>query len=53
MSKNPAWQQTDGLCPKCTRPDHDYAMSWIKSFDKGRVFYTPLGHTPILFTNPK
>jgi type 1 glutamine amidotransferase len=39
------------LCAKCTRPDHDYAMSWIKSYGKGRVFCTPLGHTPILFTD--
>jgi type 1 glutamine amidotransferase len=40
------------LCPQCTRPDHDYAMSWIRSYGKGRVFCTPLGHTDILFTSP-
>ena len=40
------------LCAKCTRPDQDYAMSWIKTYGKGRVFCTPLGHTPILFTTP-
>ncbi len=41
------------LCTECTRPDHDYAMSWIRSYGKGRVFCTPLGHTPILFTDPR
>jgi hypothetical protein len=41
------------LCAKCTRPDHDYAMSWIKSYGKGRVFCTPLGHTTILFTDKR
>jgi type 1 glutamine amidotransferase len=40
------------LCAPCTRPDQDYGMSWIKSYGKGRVFCTPLGHTPILFTTP-
>ena len=40
------------LCPKCTRPDHDYGMSWIRSYGKGRIFITPLGHTEILFTTP-
>ena len=41
------------LCPSCIRPDHDYGMSWIRSYDKGRIFFTPLGHTPVFFTNPK
>ena len=40
------------FCPKCTRPDQDYAMSWIRNYGKGRVFCTSLGHTPILFTQP-
>ncbi len=40
------------MCAKCTRPDHDYGMSWIRSYGKGRVFITPLGHTDILFTTP-
>jgi len=43
---------TGRFCKDCTRPDHDYAMSWIKSYGKGRVFCTPLGHTTILFTTP-
>jgi type 1 glutamine amidotransferase len=41
------------FCRNCTRPDHDYAVSWIKNYGKGRVFCTPLGHTPILYTSPQ
>ena len=26
------------------RPDNDYAMAWTRNYDKGRVFYTALGH---------
>jgi len=26
------------------RTDNDFAMSWVKSYGKGRVFYTALGH---------
>jgi hypothetical protein len=34
------------------RQDNDYAMSWIKSYGKGRVFNCALGHTPALFETP-
>ena len=30
------------FCKECTRPDQDYAVSWIKTYGKGRVFCTPL-----------
>jgi type 1 glutamine amidotransferase len=36
----------------CVRPDHDYAVSWIRNYGKGRVFFAILGHQPTLFTNP-
>jgi type 1 glutamine amidotransferase len=36
----------------CVRPDHDYAVSWIRSYGKGRVFFTILGHQPTIFTTP-
>jgi type 1 glutamine amidotransferase/sugar phosphate isomerase/epimerase len=39
-------------CASCTRPDGDYAVSWIKRYGQGRVFFTPLGHTPTIFTSP-
>jgi type 1 glutamine amidotransferase len=40
-------------CPQpCARADHDYAVSWIRSYGKGRVFFCTLGHNPTLFTTP-
>ena len=33
-------------CNICTRADNDYPISWIRSYGKGRVFYTSLGHAP-------
>jgi type 1 glutamine amidotransferase len=41
------------FCRECTRPDHDYGVAWIKSYGKGRVYCTPLGHTTILYTQPQ
>lgn len=34
------------------RPDKDYAISWVRAYDKGRVFYTTLGHEPATYWNP-
>ncbi len=34
------------------RPDKDYAVSWVRQFGKGRVFYTVLGHSPQSYWNP-
>ncbi len=31
---------------KGKRPDHDYALAWIRHLGQGRVFYTALGHEP-------
>ncbi len=28
------------------RADKDYAVSWVRAYEKGRVFYTTLGHMP-------
>jgi type 1 glutamine amidotransferase len=40
-------------CPKpCVRPDNDYAVSWIRSYGKGRVFFCILGHNPTLYMTP-
>lgn len=36
----------------CVRPDHDYAVSWIRDYGKGRVFFAILGHQPTIFTTP-
>jgi len=35
----------------CSRPDNDYALSWIHSYGKGRVFFLVLGHRPALLHN--
>jgi type 1 glutamine amidotransferase len=34
------------------RPDRDYAVSWVRAFGKGRVFYTTLGHDAATYWNP-
>jgi type 1 glutamine amidotransferase len=34
------------------RPDNDYGMAWIKSFGKGRVFNSVLGHRPEFYMMP-
>jgi uncharacterized protein len=31
--------------------DKDFPMSWIRSYEKGRVFYSALGHGPAIFWN--
>ena len=31
--------------PRIKRADKDWAVTWIKSYGKGRVFYSTLGHT--------
>jgi len=39
-------------CRACVRADNDYALSWIRSYGKGRVFYCSLGHNPEMFWTP-
>jgi type 1 glutamine amidotransferase len=34
------------------REDMDFAMTWVKRYGKGRVFYCALGHEHPLFWNP-
>jgi len=33
------------------RADKDYAVSWVRQYGKGRVFYCSLGHTPPTYTH--
>lgn len=33
------------------RTDGDYALSWIRTFGEGRVFYCALGHAKTAYTN--
>lgn len=35
------------------REDNDYAVSWIKTYGKGRVFYTSLGHEHATIADPR
>jgi type 1 glutamine amidotransferase/sugar phosphate isomerase/epimerase len=49
MAKSPAFNQER---PPYIRKDNDYAVSYIKSYGKGRVFNCSLGHTPALFATP-
>jgi len=37
---------------KQKREDKDFAVSWIRSYGKGRVFYTSFGHDKRAFMNP-
>lgn len=34
------------------RPDKDYAISWVKTYGKGRVFHTTMGHAWGTYINP-
>ena len=34
------------------RPDKDYAVSWVRQYGQGRVFYTALGHNAEVYWNP-
>ena len=34
------------------RADDDYAVCWVQSVGKGRVFYSSLGHNHEIYTNP-
>jgi type 1 glutamine amidotransferase len=37
---------------KQRQEDMDFPVSWIKTYGKGRVFYTTMGHNPEAFTQP-
>ena len=34
------------------RPDNDYALAWVRSQGKGRVFYSTIAHNPAVFWDP-
>jgi type 1 glutamine amidotransferase/sugar phosphate isomerase/epimerase len=36
-----------------TRPDQDYGVAWVKPYGKGRTYFTPLGHTTIMYTDKR
>ncbi|MBC7928462.1 MAG: ThuA domain-containing protein [Bryobacteraceae bacterium] len=38
--------------PAVRRADQDFAVTWVKSYGKGRVFYSTLGHVEEVYENP-
>jgi type 1 glutamine amidotransferase len=41
------------FCDQCTRPDQDYGLAWIRTYGKGRTYFTPLGHTTAMYTDQR
>jgi hypothetical protein len=50
LSLDPA--RTDMNKPGIQRHDSDFAVSWIRNYGRGRVFYCSLGHRHEVFWNP-
>jgi type 1 glutamine amidotransferase/sugar phosphate isomerase/epimerase len=53
VAKTDMNQGTPFMPGTLSRPDSDYAVSWIRSYGKGRVFFCILGHNPTLFDSPE
>jgi type 1 glutamine amidotransferase/HEAT repeat protein len=49
MSKIENWRSAD----KIARTDADFPIAWVRSFGRGRVFYTSIGHNPNIFSVPE
>jgi type 1 glutamine amidotransferase len=45
--------QLDLTNPRVHRKDNDFAVTWAKSYGKGRVFYTTLGHVDENWDRPE
>jgi type 1 glutamine amidotransferase len=43
----------DTFKPNQVRPDGDYAVSWCKEDEKGKVFYTSMGHRREVWRDPR
>ena len=43
---------TNMTVPWIYRQDHDFALAWVRKFEKGRVFYTAIGHRTEHYWNP-
>ena len=43
--KDPRW--------KPERDDDDYALAWVRSYGRGRVFYCTIAHNPRVFWDPQ
>ncbi|MBM4027961.1 MAG: ThuA domain-containing protein [Planctomycetes bacterium] len=45
--------KTNMTVPWIHRKDNDFALAWIKSYGKGRVFYSAIGHRTEIWWNPQ
>ena len=52
ISKLPDDPARPGFKLKENRADHDYAISWIHEYGKGRVFYCSFGHQHHVWSTP-
>ncbi len=39
--------------PNIQRTDGDFVLAWVKTYGKGRVFYTALGHNKHMYWDPR
>ncbi len=45
--------QTNMTVPWVYRKDKDFALAWVKSYGKGRVFYSAIGHRTEIWWHPQ
>jgi type 1 glutamine amidotransferase len=45
--------KTNMTVPWIHRKDNDFALAWIKSYGKGRVFYSAIGHRTEIWWHPQ
>ena len=45
-------EKTDLSGRKPERTDNDYALAWVRSYGRGRVFYSTIGHDAYVFWDP-
>jgi type 1 glutamine amidotransferase len=50
MSVDPA--SVDLTNPRVHRTDQDFAVTWVRNYGKGRVFYSSLGHRDEIWDMP-
>jgi hypothetical protein len=46
-------EKTDMTRPGIKRTDGDFGVSWARPWEKGRVFYSSLGHNHAMYWHPK
>lgn len=46
-------QQGGAARGQVERPDHDYALAWLRHYGRGRTFYCTIAHNPYVFWDPR